>query len=120
MKTVLIAALMLAGNISFAAIQVKCLIQTETKYASNLDESGYSSSSVEKSLPDGHVTGSFDFDEPVQGRKIQVEVSSLGISGPYISSICAQDKEGSVCSQPTSGLVIVSYEGKSNIDCQLK
>jgi hypothetical protein len=119
MKVTLMTTILLAGSMSFAAIQVKCLVESEQKYSSNVDESSYQSSSIAKSLPEGSVTGHIDLGS-IQDRKVSAEIHANGSGSSYIGSICAEDAAGAVCSESNGTLVISSSEEKTSISCQVK
>jgi len=130
MKTSLIAALLLIANLANAAIQIKCDVVEDA------DEHGYSSSTVEISLPEKNVTGVADVGI-YRDQKVTVSIGSGANGLPFVVGICAQhlrceynddgsiqncfaDDNFKVCGQENSGLVIQDITVKVTITCTAK
>lgn len=134
MKAILILVLLAAGSLASAAIEVRCTVAEEG------EDIGYSSYAVEKSLPDGHQTGSFEFG-PVKDQKITVNIHNNGTKG-IVGSICAEvvlppprpvtDEKGkcesaaqyvptssTICSADGAKLEIRSAYEKTTVSCKV-
>ncbi len=106
-----IAFAMVVGNLANAAIKIKCQIESN-------GEMGYSSRSVEKSLPANQVTGIASIGE-VMTQEITVEVGAGADGQPFVSGICTESATfgPSICSEAKSALVLKVIDQTDKISC---